>query len=166
MNDHDHRTPAAGSGDERAAERAAERADRKWADALQELRVMQTGVQLTAGFLLTLPFQDPFADLDSLQRATYLALVVLAGVTTTLVLTPVAVHRRLTGLHVKERVVRTAHRIMTVAMVFVAVLVVGITTFVFDVVVSRPAAAVVAVAMSALAVGLLVVLPARAAGND
>ena len=36
-----------------------EQADRKFADILQELRVMQTGVQLTAGFLLTLPFQRP-----------------------------------------------------------------------------------------------------------
>ena len=37
-----------------------EKADRKWGDILQELRVMQTGVQLLAGFLLTLPFQDKF----------------------------------------------------------------------------------------------------------
>ena len=28
---------------------------------------MQTGAQLTAGFLLTLPFQPSFADLDSFQ---------------------------------------------------------------------------------------------------
>jgi hypothetical protein len=67
-----------------------ERADRKWGDLLQELRVMQTGVQLLAGFLLTLPFQQRFDDLDEFQRDFYLVLVVLAGVTTALVLTPVA----------------------------------------------------------------------------
>lgn len=39
-------------------ETPAEQQDRKWVDQLQELRVMQTGVQLIAGFLLTLPFQD------------------------------------------------------------------------------------------------------------
>ena len=47
---------------------------------------MQTGVQLLAGFLLTLPFQQKFADLDEFQRDFYLVLVVLAGVTTALVL--------------------------------------------------------------------------------
>ena len=71
------------------------KADRKWGDLLQELRVMQTGVQLTAGFLLTLPFQQKFGDLDDFQRDFYLVLVVLAGVTTALVITPVAAHRTL-----------------------------------------------------------------------
>ena len=47
--------------------------DRKWDDLLQELRVMQTGAQLTAGFLLTLPFQPRFADLDDFasRRSTW-----------------------------------------------------------------------------------------------
>jgi hypothetical protein len=138
-----------------------ERSDRKFSDMLQELRVMQTGVQLTAGFLLTLPFQDPFADLDDGQRATYLALVVLAGVTTVLVLTPVAVHRRLSGDHVKGRVVEVTHRIARLALAFVAVLVVGVTGFIFDVVVDRPTALVVAAATALLAGLLLVLLPQR-----
>ncbi len=37
-----------------------QRLDRNWADLLQELRVVQTGVQLLTGFLLTLPFQARF----------------------------------------------------------------------------------------------------------
>ena len=45
-----------------------ERADRNWNELLQELRVSQTGVQLLAGFLVTLPFQSRFAELDSFQR--------------------------------------------------------------------------------------------------
>lgn len=68
-----------------------ERLDRMWNDLLQELRVMQTGAQLTAGFLLTLPFQQRFASLDGPQRALYLALVLLPALTTALVLTPVDV---------------------------------------------------------------------------
>ena len=39
----------------RPGETEEERADRNWADILQELRVSQTGVQLLAGFLATLP---------------------------------------------------------------------------------------------------------------
>ena len=58
---------------------------------------MQTGAQLTAGFLLTLPFTSTFGRLTDLQRDLYLALVLIAAVTTVLVLAPVAAHRRLSG---------------------------------------------------------------------
>lgn len=138
-----------------------ERADRKWGDLLQELRVMQTGVQLTAGFLLTLPFQGRFDELDDVQRVTYLALVVLAAVTTALVLGPVAVHRRLSGQHAKERVVTVAHRLAQAALGCVALLVVGITTFIFDIVVDRVTALVVGGAMAVVALVLLLALPHR-----
>ena len=42
-----------------------QRLDRNWGELLQELRVVQTGVQLLTGFLLTLPFQARFADLSN-----------------------------------------------------------------------------------------------------
>ena len=48
-------------------ENASERLDRKWIELLQELRVAQTGVQILAGFLLTLPFQQRFKELDDFQ---------------------------------------------------------------------------------------------------
>jgi len=138
-----------------------EKADRKWGDLLQEFRVMQTGVQLTAGFLLTLPFQNQFADLDDLQRRWYLALVVVAGLTTALVLAPVAVHRRVSGQHVKGRLVEVAHRLAQAALGFVALLVVGITAFIFDVVVDRTGALIVGALMAVVALLLLVALPHR-----
>ena len=143
-----------------------ERADRKWGDLLQELRVMQTGVQLLAGFLLTLPFQQKFGDLDEFQRDFYLVLVVLAGVTTALVLTPVAAHRTLSGRQVKERLVSTAGQIASLALGAVALLVVGITTFIFDVVVDRTWAVVVGAAMALVLIGLLVLLPRRLITKD
>ena len=143
-----------------------ERADRKWGDLLQELRVMQTGVQLLAGFLLTLPFQERFEDLDEFQRDFYLVLVVLAGVTTALVLTPVAAHRALSGRQVKDRLVSTASVIASCALGGVSLLVVGITTFLFDVVVDRTWAVVVGSGMAVVLVGLLVVLPRRLISKD
>lgn len=143
-----------------------ERADRKFADLLQELRVMQTGVQLTAGFLLTLPFQSLFADLDDVQRTTYLTLVVLAGVTTALVLTPVAVHRRLSGDHAKERVVRVTHGLAQAALFCVALLLIGTTGFIFEVVVDRTTALVVAAVMALVTGLLLVLLPHRLVDDE
>lgn len=136
-----------------------ERNDRRLLDQLQELRVMQTGVQLLAGFLLTLPFQTKFADLDSVQRTMFLVLVVVAGVTTLVVVTPVSVHRHLSGQHVKERVVAAGQKSLMVAMCGVAVLVVGIMTFIFDVVVGRTPAVVVGALAAVVAVALLVLVP-------
>jgi hypothetical protein len=136
-----------------------ERLDRKWDDLLQELRVMQTGVQLLAGFLLTLPFQGPFADLDDLQRRLYLALVVTAALTTAMVMAPIAVHRRLSGLHVKERLVVTAHAMVAGVLTGIALLITGMVVFIFDVVVDRTIALSMGGAVALVLVSLLVVLP-------
>ena len=136
-----------------------ERLDRKWDDQLQELRVMQTGVQLLAGFLLTLPFQAKFGDLDTFQRGLFLALMVVAALTTLCVMTPVSVHRHLSGQHIKHRVVEAAQVAMMSALIGVALLVVGMLTLIFDVVVARTPALVVGGSAAVVAVVLLAVIP-------
>jgi hypothetical protein len=136
-----------------------ERLDRNWNELLQELRVMQTGVQLLAGFLVTLPFQSGFADLDAYQRRFYLVLLVWAGITTLMMLVPIAVHRRLFGGGVKHWLVGTAHPVAQVLVGAVALLIVGVTSMVFDVVVGRTAGRVAGGLVLAVAVTLLVVLP-------
>jgi hypothetical protein len=147
-------------------ETETERLDRKWNDLLQELRVMQTGAQLTAGFLLTLPFQETFGDLDDFQRTLYLALVVLAAVTTALVIAPVAVHRRITGLHIKERLVDTAHWLVAGALSTIGLLVVGMVLLIFDVTVDRTTAFIVSGAVALVLLALLVALPFRIVGDE
>jgi len=141
------------------SESPTERADRKWNDMLQELRVIQTGAQLTAGFLLTLPFQQSFADLTDLQRDVYLGLVVLAAAITALVLSPVAIHRRLSGEQVKDRLVAASHVIMQTVLVLMALLVAGIVAFIFDVVIDRTSAFVAGGAVLVLLVTMLGVVP-------
>src|SRR5699024_8412941 len=49
-----------------------ERSDRNWGELLQELRVTQTGAQILTGFLLTVPFQSRFTELDDVQVTAYL----------------------------------------------------------------------------------------------
>jgi hypothetical protein len=142
-----------------------ERLDRKWDDLLQELRVMQTGVQLLAGFLLTLPFQGPFADLDDVQRRLYLALVLVAALTTAMVMAPIAVHRRLSGLHVKERLVRTAHAMVAGVLTGIALLITGMVVFIFDFVVDRTIALAMGGGVALVLVTLLVVLPNTLVGR-
>src|SRR3954449_13388600 len=97
-------------------ESEAEREDRKYDDLLQELRVIQTSAQLTAGFLLTLPFQQRFSDLSTAQERFYLALVGLAALVSAVVRTPVAIHRQPSGLRVKGLLGEAAHRLVQVAL--------------------------------------------------
>jgi hypothetical protein len=145
--------------DKERNETEAEREDRKWEDMLQELRVLQTSAQLTAGFLLTLPFQQAFASLSNSQERFYLFLVVLAALVVAEVLTPVAIHRRLSGQRVKGRVVATGHLMMHLAMASLALLVVGTVIFIFDVLVDLETALIVGGALGLVLVGLLLVLP-------
>ena len=143
-----------------------ERLDRKWDDLLQELRVMQTGAQLLAGFLLTLPFQQKFSSLDDFQIGLYLALVILATTTTALIMGPIAIHRRLSGQHVKERLVDAAHVMVWGVLTAISLLVTGSVLFIWDMVLDRTWAAVAATAMAAVMVLLLVVLPSTLMRRD
>lgn len=143
-------------------ETPAERSDRNWVELLQELRVAQTGIQILTGFLLTLPFQPAFAELDSFQRATYLSLVVLACLSTASLLAPVSLHRFLFQRHLKEELVRSADRIARVGLLLVGLVVAGTALLIFDVVLNRGAGLVVAGSILAALVLFWAVLPWRA----
>ena len=103
-----------------------ERADRNWNELLQELRVSQTGVQLLAGFLVTLPFQERFEDLDAFQRGWYVGLLGLALGTVGVMLSPVAIHRRVFQEGAKPELVQAGHRMTVVALGLIGVLLGGI----------------------------------------
>jgi hypothetical protein len=140
-------------------ETPVERLDRNWNEILQELRVTQTGIQILTGFLLTVPFQARFADLDQDQRELYLVLVVLAATTTALLVAPVSLHRMLFRRHAKGVLVSGADRLMRLGLVFLALTVSGVVLLVFDVVVSRTVAAAAASGILVLLVGAWFVLP-------
>lgn len=118
-------------------ETPTERLDRNWVEILQELRVTQTGIQILTGFLLTVPFQQRFTDLSDEQRAFYLGLVLLAAVTTGLMVAPVSLHRMLFRRRAKSALVTEADRMMRVGLVFLALTVSGVVLLVFDVVTTR-----------------------------
>ena len=140
-----------------------ERADRNWNELLQELRVSQTGVQLLAGFLATLPFQSRFELLDAFQRGWYVGLLALALGTVAVMLAPVAIHRRVFQENSKPELVQAAHRLTTVALGLIAVLLAGILFLVVDVVYDRTWAAALGAAAVVILAVLLVVVPRRVA---
>ena len=102
------------TGDEYRHETAAERADRNLMELLQELRVAGLGVQVLFGFLLSLPFTIRFTRLTHAQRGLYVADLLLAALSTALLLTPVAYHRMVFRQHLKEPLVRVAN-VMAIA---------------------------------------------------
>lgn len=114
-----------------------ERLNRRWAELLQELRVIQTGTQILTGFLLALAFQPRFVELDGYQVTTYLALVATAAITTILALTPVSLHRILFKQRAKEEIITTANRVLKVTLFFVGLTILGTIMLIVDVVVGR-----------------------------
>jgi len=141
-------------------ETPAERADRNWSEVLQELRVMQTGTQILTGFLLALAFQPAFAELSDGQRTFYLTLVVLSALSSIVALAPVALHRFLFQQHAKPMVVAYGHAALITALLTVSLLLVGVVSFVFDVVVGTSAAWIAFGVLAIVIIGLWVVAPA------
>jgi O-antigen/teichoic acid export membrane protein len=124
-------------------ETATERMDRNWSELLQELRVVETGVQILTGFLLTLPFQQRFTQLTSDQRNLYLVVVACAITATGLLIAPVSYHRVLFRHHEKDRLVGAADTLAKAGLVFLALAICGVALLVFDVVAgATPAIAV------------------------
>lgn len=145
-------------------ETPTERLDRNWTDLLQELRVLQTGVQLLTGFLLTLPFQQKFSQLTDGERGVYLVAVAASILATGFLQAPVSVHRALFRKHRRKETVMVAHKLAIVGMVFLAFAVVAVALLIFDVVVGRTGGVVAAAATALLLLILWLIVP-RAAGR-
>jgi hypothetical protein len=118
-------------------ETPAEKLDRHWAELLQEVRVVQTGVQLLTAFLLVLPFQDRFWQLSTRSHGLYLVLVGLAATSTACLIAPVAMHRILFQVGARPALVQVAQRFALAGIGLLGLAVVGVLTLTFGIVVSR-----------------------------
>lgn len=86
-------------------ETTLERADRNYGELLQELRIIQTGVQILFAFLLTLAFTARFPILDTAQRTMYITTLLLAVLAAALFTAPAALHRTLFQSGAKPEIV-------------------------------------------------------------
>lgn len=123
----------------RGGETETERLNRNWNDLLQELRVVQTGVQLLTGFLLTLPFQQRFTQLDSGTRNVYLATISSAVAATAALIAPVSAHRLLFRRHARASLVAVGHRCAMLGLAMLAIAVCGVVEVILTLVVSDDA---------------------------
>ncbi|MDJ0384798.1 DUF6328 family protein [Streptomyces sp. G-G2] len=104
--------PADGRG-----ETTEERADRRWQELVQEIRVAQTGVQILFGFLLTVVFTPHFQGLATPDKTIYIVTVVLGSLSTGALIAPVAFHRIVSGRRIKPQAVVWASRLTFVGLV-------------------------------------------------
>ncbi len=114
-----------------------ERLDRNWVELLQEVRVVQTGVQLLTGFLLILPFQDKFDLLSDSSRALYLVALSLSAASTACLITPVAMHRILFRHGARPLLVASAQRYALAGLALLGLAIVAVLTLVFGIVTSK-----------------------------
>lgn len=130
-------------------------------ELLQELRVMQTGVQILTGFLLTVPFSDRFADLTDPQQRLYLAILVGAVLTTLVIVAPVCYHRLLFRQGRREWIVAAAQRCALAGLVGLAAVSAAVVLLVFDVVLGTGSALIAAAAVALAFTVMWAVVPWR-----
>ncbi|PXX08366.1 DUF6328 family protein [Mycolicibacterium moriokaense] len=121
-------------------ETEAQRLDRNWSSLLQELRVAQTGVQLLTGFLLILPFQQRFTQLDATMRAVYLITVGCSIGATVLLVAPVSMHRLLFRRHRLKTLVAASHNYAIAGTLLLGTALAGVAILIFDTVIGRTGA--------------------------
>jgi hypothetical protein len=134
--------PDAESVDAERHETPLQRLDRNWVDLLQELRVVQTGVQILTGFLVVLPFQSRFEQLTQVQTTIYLVTLCLAVLAMGFLIAPVSLHRTLFRRHARQVTVDVAHRLAQVGIVLLGAAVVGVVWLIFDLVLGTLAGAI------------------------
>jgi hypothetical protein len=136
-----------------------ERCDRNLVELLQEVRVVQTGVQVLFAFLLMAPLTPGFADLGTLQRVEYFVTLALAGAAAVLLIAPTAYHRVLFRLGDKDYLVTVANRLTIAGLTAVAMSMIGAFAFVTDILFGQTAALVAGAATAAALVVLWGALP-------
>ena len=106
-----------------------------------------------------LPFSARFTRLSTAQRGLYMADVVLAAVTTALLVGPVAYHRLLFRRHQKERLVRAANAMAICGLTTVALAITGAVLLIASFVVHGAAAIVITACVFCLFAGLWILVP-------
>jgi hypothetical protein len=106
--------------DDDDGESQKERVDRELIELLNELRVALPGVQVLFAFLLTVPFSQQFARVTGFERDVYFVTLLLAGLSSVLLITPSAQHRWLFRKHDKEQLLMRSNRYALVGVLVLA----------------------------------------------
>ncbi|WP_330230797.1 DUF6328 family protein [Nocardia sp. NBC_00508] len=143
-----------------------EQLDRNWASLIQELRVVQTGVQFLFGALLILPFEASFGTLSPAMRTLYIVTLSAAVGATVFLVAPVSWHRILFRRHRLGNVVAAAHRCAMAGIALLGLALVGAVVLVVDYVAGRAEAVAAGIILSALFLLAWLIAPWRWRGTS
>ncbi|BAJ28824.1 MULTISPECIES: DUF6328 family protein [Kitasatospora] len=141
------------------AESPQARANRRLVEMLQELRVLQTGVQIVFAFLLGVAFTPGFAGLGAGEQDLYVAVLLLTVLAAAVLATPVALHRALLHHPERPRILRVSARIAQIGLVLLAAALSGAVLLVLTVVLGAAVALPLTGAVALAFTGLWFVLP-------
>jgi putative flippase GtrA len=117
------------------------------------------GVQVLFGFLLAMPFSQGFSKLDDGQRQLYLACLLLAALSTALLMGPVAYHRLVFRQRQKEHLVQAANLMAISGLVAVGLAISASVLLVVGVVETGPVIVVIPVVVVCLFAVLWFAIP-------
>jgi MFS family permease len=154
--------------DTRPGETEEQRLDRNYNELLQEMRVLQAGMQILFAFLLSLAFQQRFVEVDSFERNVYLVTLVSAALATACIIGPVPFHRLVFRRGMKDDLIRASTRYVGAGLVLLFLCITGAMLMVLDFLVNRTLAIGVTAVLALTFFVLWVVLPvlARVDGAD
>lgn len=125
------------------AEDDPERLDRELIELLNELRVTLPGVQVLFAFLLIVPFSQRFAQVNDLQKYSYLFALCCTAAGSALLIAPTPYHRIRFRDRDKEALIRVGNRLALAGTVFLSLAMTGAVFFVTDFLFRSPLPALV-----------------------
>src|SRR3984885_5261311 len=152
--------------DEERDETPAERLDRNTIELLNELRVAGTGIQVMFAFLLVVPFNTGWQQVDSFERTVYFVTLMLVATSAFLLMAPPVHHRILFRRGEKPFLVHLANELAIAGMVLLALGFVGILVLLSDVVLGGAAPVIEGALAAAFLSGVWFVLPLARRDED
>src|SRR4051794_37857627 len=102
----------------RRHESEEERLDRNLDELLQGLRVALPGIQVLFAFLLVVPFQQGWTQVDDFEKTVYYITLLLTAAACICLISPTSRHRMRFRALDKEWIVRTSNRLAIVGLAF------------------------------------------------
>src|SRR3954462_3209195 len=136
------------------SEEEQERLNRQMIELLNELRVAMPGVQILFGFLLTVPFQQRFSQVNDFQQIVYFMTLIPAAVAAAFLIAPSAYHRVMFEQQDKPNIIHIGTGQMIVGLVALAIAMNGAGLLVPGGPFEGPTVAVTVAALGALYISL------------
>jgi hypothetical protein len=152
--------------EENTEENREERTAREQIELLQELRIVIPGVQVLFAFLLTVPFNQGFTELNIVQRDVFFATLLCTAAATALLIAPSAHHRLLFRQGVREERLKMGNILAILGLAFLVPAMVGVVYVITDLIFSLTTALIVTVVMALSFLLLWFVLPLPYRGNN